>query len=171
VDGGAERERDDFDDWSSKFTEFYPEGSRLSLEFRASRMLVMASRSWIYRIDNMLRNATGQSRARWQVLFTMAFAEQPVTMTEICRRIRVQWPTMVRVIEGMERDGLLARKGNPADRRSKLMHLTPRGTALVTQIQPILDRERAYLLSELTDEELQTCTRLLEKVFEASIAR
>jgi MarR family transcriptional regulator for hemolysin len=171
VDGAGEEERDDFDEWSSNFADFYPDKSRLNLEFRTSRLLVMASRSWVYRIDNKLRGATGQSRARWQVLFTMAFAEQPVTMTAICKRVRVQWPTMVRVVEGMERDGLLAREGNPADRRSKLLHLTPRGTALIREIQPILDHERAQLLAGLNDEELAMCARLLEKIFEAAIAR
>ena len=171
VDAGAERDRDDFDDWSSNFGDFYPEGSRLNLEFRTSRMLVMASRRWIYSIDDKLRNASGQSRARWQVLFSMAFAEQPVTMTEVCRRVWVQWPTMVRVIEGMERDGLLEREGNPADRRSKLMRLTPRGMELVGQIQPILDEERAKLLAGLSQDELKTCERLLQTIFEAAIAR
>lgn len=168
---GELADRDDFDDWSSHFSEFYPEGSRLELEFRASRLLVLASRSWIYRIDDMLRGETGQTRARWQVLFAMAFGDLPVTMTEICKRMRVQWPTIVRVVEGMERDGLIVRQDNPTDRRSKLLHLTERGRALVAQIQPILDRQRAKLLAELSEDELKLYANLLERTFEAAISR
>lgn len=165
----AEAARDDFDDWNSRYAKFYPESSRLDLEFRASRLLVMASRSWTYRIDNLLRAETGQTRARWQVLFTMEFAEQPVTMSEIAARLKVQWPTMARVVEGMERDGLLERQDNPADGRSKLLHLTPSGTALIEQIQPILDRERAQLLAGLSEDDLKICAGLLHRIFEAAL--
>lgn len=166
-----EEERDDFEEWTSLYAEFYLPGSRVDLEFRASRLLVMAARSWVYRTDNLLRAETGQTRARWQILFTMAFAEQPVTMSEVAARLKVQWPTMARVVEGMERDGLLKRQNNPADGRSKLLHLTPNGTALIEQIQPILDRERAHLLIRLSEDDLKTCADLLQRIFEAAIRR
>ncbi len=160
---------DDFDAWSGHYHEYYPVGSRLDQEFRTSRLLVLAARSWMYRIDNLLRMETGQTRARWQVLFAIAFAEQPATMTDIAHRARVQWPTLVRVVEGMERDGLIAREDNPTDKRSKLLHLTPAGHKVVTHIQPTLDRERATLLSALSDEELSHCAAMLQKIFEAAI--
>ncbi len=161
--------RDDFDAWSDHYNQYYPSGSRLDQEFRTSRLLVLAARSWMYRIDNLLRQETGQSRARWQLLFAIAFAEQPATMTDIGHRARVQWPTLVRVVEGMERDGLITREDNPADKRSKLLRLTPAGNDVVARIQPTLDRERAALLSSLSDEELTHCTAMLQKVFEAAI--
>ncbi len=160
---------DDFDAWSDHYNEYYPEGSRLDQEFRTSRLLVLAARSWMYRIDNLLRQETGQSRARWQVLFAIAFAEQPATMSDIAHRARVQWPTLVRVVEGMERDGLIARQDNPADKRSKLLRLTPAGDGVVAHIQPTLDRERTALLSGLSDEDLPRCAAMLQKIFEAAI--
>lgn len=163
-------EHDDFDEWNSHYSDFYPRGTRLDDEFRTSRLLVMAGRSWTYRIDSLLRMETGQSRARWQILFTIAFAEQPVTMTAISRRVRVQWPTIVRVVEGMERDGLIEREDNPADGRSKLLRLTPEGEKVVARIQPTLDRERAALLAGLSDKELKVCTRMLKMIYEAAIA-
>jgi MarR family transcriptional regulator for hemolysin len=162
-------ERDDFDDWNVNYGDFYPIGQRLDDEFRTSRLLVFASRSWSYRIDNILRQETGQTRARWQVLFTIGFAEQPATMTDICRRVRVQWPTMVRVVEGMERDGLIVREDNPADGRSRLLRLTPEGERVTAKIQPTLDRERAQLLAGLSDQELKLCSKMLQKIFEAAI--
>ncbi|KPL66770.1 hypothetical protein SZ64_00820 [Erythrobacter sp. SG61-1L] len=160
---------DDFDAWSDHYNEYYPVGSRLDLEFRTSRLLVLAARNWMYRIDNLLRQETGQSRARWQVLFAIAFAEQPATMSDIAHRARVQWPTLVRVVESMERDGLITRENNPADKRSKLLRLTKAGDDVVAHIQPTLDRERTALLSGLSDEDLPRCTAMLQKIFEAAI--
>lgn len=163
------RDHDDFDEWTDSYQDFYPVGQRLDQEFRTSRLLVLASRSWTYRIDNLLRNETGQTRARWQVLFTLAFTEHPSTMTDICHRVRVQWPTMVRVVEGMERDGLIVKADNPGDRRSKLLRLTDEGRRVIARIQPTLDRERAALLAEFNDEELAVCEKMLRRIFEAAI--
>ena len=165
----APRDSDDFDEWSAHFEDFYPPNTRLSLEFRLSRMLVLAGRSWVNRIDNLLRVETGQTRARWQALFALGFAEQPATMSELSKRLRVQWPTLVRVIDGMEQDGLVRREDNPDDGRSKLVYVTPKGEKIMAKIQPILDRERAKALSRFSDAELKTCAALLERIFEGVI--
>lgn len=165
----SDEDFDDFDRWNANYHAYYPAGARLDQEFRTSRLLVFASRSWTNRIDNLLRLETGQSRARWQLLFTIAFAEQPTTMTDVCRRARVQWPTMVRVVQDMEREGLIEREDNPADGRSKLLRLTPAGDQMIAKIQPTLDRERTALLAGLSDDELQLCEKMLRTVFEAAI--
>jgi MarR family transcriptional regulator for hemolysin len=167
--GEASGASDYFDVWTTRYHEYYPEKSRLDLEYRTSRMLVLAGRSWVNRIDHILRAETGQTRARWQVLFALAFAEQPVTLSEICRRVRVQWPTMVRVLEGMVADGLILREDNPGDGRSKLAQLTPRGVEVMTQIQPILDRERSRILARLSVDELKLAAELLNRIFEDAV--
>lgn len=158
---------DDFDEWSSFYHLFYPEGSRSDAEFRTSRLLVLAGRAWVHRIDSMLVRETGQSRARWQVLFSLAFAPQPATLTDIGRRAHLQWPSLVKLVDSMEREGLLERSSNPADGRSKLVSLTPEGEALVRKIQPAKDRERAAIFKDLTDEELRQTANVLKKVFES----
>jgi MarR family transcriptional regulator for hemolysin len=164
-----EREVDYLDQWSTHYHDFYPDGSRLDREFRLSRILVLAGRSWVNRIDNILRVETGQTRARWQALFALGFAEQPATMSELSKRVRVQWPTLVRVIDGMERDGLIRREANPADGRSWLVYLTDHGVEVMHRIQPTLDQERARILAGLNDKELEACTELLTRIFEDMI--
>ncbi len=169
VSGACDSKDDYFDQWITFYNDLYPKGSRLDREFRLTRMLILAGRSWVNRIDNTLRIETGQSRARWQVLFTLGFAEQPVTMTELCKRERVQWPAMVRVIEAMAREGLVRRKDNPLDGRSKLVYLTEKGRKMMNRIQPVLDRERAMILSRLTFDELKACYGMLERIFEDAL--
>jgi len=155
----------EFASWAEHYDDFYPAGSRLDREYRLSRLLVMSGRSWITHIDNRLRAATGQSRARWQALFTIAFGPQPATLTDIGQRQFVQWPTLVRVIDGLVADGLVTRVENPRDGRSKLVSLTPAGRAMVEKIQPILDEERATVLADLDEEELEQCAELLHRIF------
>ena len=49
----------DFDDWADSYGDFYPDGTRLDREYRLSRLMVMAGRSWMTHIDNRLRAETG----------------------------------------------------------------------------------------------------------------
>jgi MarR family transcriptional regulator for hemolysin len=155
----------DFEYWADHYNDFYPEGGRLDREYRLSRLLVMSGRSWITHIDKRLRDATGQSRVRWQTLFTIAFGPQPVTLTDVGQRLFVQWPTLVRVIEGLVEDDLIKRIDNPRDGRSKLVSLTPKGLAIVETIQPILDEERRAVLADLDDKELELCADMLHRIF------
>ncbi|MBB5984376.1 MarR family winged helix-turn-helix transcriptional regulator [Sphingobium lignivorans] len=170
TDSEARATISDFDDWACFYNDFYPVGERLDREYRLSRLLVMAGRSWVTHIDNRLRAETGQSRARWQALFTIAFGPQPVTLTDLGQRLLVQWPTLVRVVEGLAADGLIERRDNPRDGRSKLVTLTPAGLAVVHKIQPILDSERRAMLADLSDRELEQCAQTLRQIF-ARVAR
>ena len=166
---GEVRTGDYFDQWVTRYDRFYPASSRLDREFRLSRMLVLAGRSWTYRIDNILRAETGQSRGRWQTLFALGFAGQPATMTELTDRLRVRWPTLVRVLGGLERDGLVRREDNPADGRSRLVYLTRAGRNVMRKVQPILDRERSQIMARLSDRQLEQCAGLLQRIFEEVI--
>jgi len=150
------------DSWAVYYNDYFPANTRIDLEYRLSRMLVLAGRTWGTRIDNVARAETGQSRARWQTLFVIAFGEQPVTMTDIGVRLNVQWPTLVRVLDGLEKDGLINRIDNPRDGRSRLVSITDEGMRLVREIKPILDRERAQLLEGLSDEDLMRTGAILQ---------
>jgi len=164
--GGRGSHVGDFDDWAHFYHDFYQEGDRLDREYRLSRLLVMAGRSWVTHVDNRLRAVTGQSRARWQALFAIAFGPQPVTLTDLGQRLFVQWPTLVRVVEGLATDGLIDRVDNPRDGRSKLVSLTPAGLRVVHEIKPILDAERQAMLAGLDDAELAIATELLNRMFD-----
>lgn len=155
----------DLDQWALNYPDFYPIGERVDREYRLSRMLVMTGRCWTTHIDNLIRGETGQTRARWHALFAIAFGQQPVTLTDLGQRLYVQWPTLVRVVEGLAADHLITRIENPRDGRSKLVSITPEGLAIVKKIQPILDAERAAVLADLDESELEICTEMLTRIF------
>jgi MarR family transcriptional regulator for hemolysin len=73
---GPQGNAHDFEQWAVHYSDYYPVGERLDREYRLSRLLVMAGRSWTTHIDNRIRAETGQTRARWQALFAIAFGPQ-----------------------------------------------------------------------------------------------
>jgi DNA-binding MarR family transcriptional regulator len=70
----------------------------------------------------------------------------PLTPSELAQRERVQRPTITRLVARLEEMGLLARAGDPADKRSSLLSITPEGRTLLAEAR---ERKDAYLASRL----------------------
>jgi MarR family transcriptional regulator for hemolysin len=157
----------EFDRWAARFGEFYANGSRPEIEFRFSRLLILAARRWSTFIDEAIRQKTGQPRARWQTLAALAFSEGPIATIELAERMAVQWPSLIRTLDGLEGEGLVERRINPADKRSRLVTITARGLTVFREVQAVLDPTRAALLADFTDAELGAAERLLERFFGA----
>jgi MarR family transcriptional regulator for hemolysin len=155
----------DFDGWAARFGEFYADGSRSELEFRFSRLLILAARRWSTFIDEAIRRKTGQPRARWQTLAALAFSDGPIATIELAERMAVQWPSLIRTLDGLEGEGLVERRVNPADKRSRLVTITPQGLAVFREVKAVLDPTRAALLEGFCDEELRAAERLLDRFF------
>jgi MarR family transcriptional regulator for hemolysin len=155
----------EFDGWATRFGEFYPGGTRSELEFRFSRLLILAARRWSTHIDEVIRQRTGQPRSRWQTLAALAFSEGPTATIELAERMAVQWPSLIRTLNDLEGEGLIERRVNPADKRSRLVSITARGLTVFNEVKAILDPTRADLLAGFGDEELQATERLLERFF------
>lgn len=155
----------EFDGWARRFGEFYPEDSRERQEFRFSRLLIIAARRWSGYIDEAIREKTGQPRARWQTLAALAFSEGPVATIELAERMAVQWPSLIRTLDGLEADGLIERRINPADKRSRRVTITDKGLGVFREVKAVLDPTRAALLEGFSDAELNAAESLLERFF------
>jgi MarR family transcriptional regulator for hemolysin len=167
MSGAGQSEGGEFDSWATRFGEFYADGSRGELEFRFSRLLILAARRWSTFIDEAIRQKTGQPRARWQTLAALAFSEGPIATIELAERMAVQWPSLIRTLDGLEVEGLVERRVNPADKRSRLVTITDKGLGVFRDVKAVLDPTRAALLEGFSREELGAAERLLERFFAA----
>jgi DNA-binding MarR family transcriptional regulator len=69
----------------------------------------------------------------------MLFEQDGLTQAELCRRINVEQPTMANTLDRMERDGLVQRRPDPADKRRATIHLTARAADIRAAV---MDRAR-----------------------------
>nr|WP_281351842.1 MarR family transcriptional regulator [Altericroceibacterium indicum] len=125
--------------------------------------MVKGARRWLNLVDELLRDDDGQSRARWQTLAAIIFSEGPIATLDLSYRMAVQWPTLIRTLNELEKDGMIVRKVDPADRRSRLISATEQGITLFNQAQAILDPKREEVLSEFTKEELELGAKVLNR--------
>ena len=71
-------------------------------------------------------DASGLSAPRLSALSVVVFGG-PLTLGELARAEQVRPPTMTRIVTGLEKEGLVKRKGDPHDRRLTHVEATPKG--------------------------------------------
>jgi DNA-binding MarR family transcriptional regulator len=96
-----------------------------SEQWPLGRLLSAAARSVERDWDERLR-AIGLSHAA-VVAIDILIRTGPTGADTIARTARVQPQTMSRTLERMERDGLVERTPHPADRRRRIVSVTPAG--------------------------------------------
>ena len=94
----------------------------------------------------------------------------PLTPSELAQVENVKRPTATRIVARLEEQGLVERTGDPSDRRSFLVGITPAGKAL---LQRLRTRKNAYLAKRLRElepgevEALERAAGVLERLFES----
>ena len=132
--------------------EIYREGGT-TRDIRLTINLVIAARRWRSLLDEKLR-LIGQSSARMEALAAIINSPSLSSQSDIAKRLRIEGPTMTRMLDTLEADGLVERLPDRTDRRSKKLRLTTTGEAVLEQIFAIADAQRDSLIDGLADAEI-----------------
>lgn len=106
----------------------------------------------------------GTTRIQWIALYFLLQADTPMSQKELAAQMNVQDPSLARLIDRMERDGLLQRIENPMDKRVKFLNLTEVGRSKAVDLMPQGEDFSNLLLEEITDEEIEIFHRVLDKM-------
>jgi MarR family transcriptional regulator for hemolysin len=90
--------------------------------------------------------------------------EGELSQAELATKMMVEPPTLVGILDRMERDGWITRNGCPSDRRKKLIRATSAAEPVWEKIAEGGRRVRARATEGLSDEELETLKQLLGRV-------
>lgn len=112
-------------------------------------------------------DATGISYMRAKALRRLA--RGPMPMRELGAALLTDAPYITVIVDDLERRGLVERHVNPADRRSKLVRVTPAGRAVARTADEIQSAPPAPLAA-LGGEELAALERTLRRLVEESRA-
>lgn len=114
---------------------------------------------------NAMAKPAGQTEARWQVL---GVAEHgPATVAEIARIFGLARQSVQRTADALERDGLIEFEENPRHRRARLVRITPRGEAVLREIQVAQQEWADALGAKLGEQDLRLAEEVLVRVREA----
>ena len=137
----------------------YREGGT-TRDIRVTVNLVLVARRWRSLLDERLR-LIGQSSARMEALAAIINSPSLSAQVDIAKRLRIEGPTMTRMLDTLEGDGLVERLPDPADRRTKQLRLTAAGEKVLEDVFAIADELRDRLLDGVAPERLDQLNELL----------
>lgn len=85
----------------------------------------------------------------------------PVPIGRLSRLEGVSAPTMTRIVDRLEQQGLVARRIDPADRRAAVVAMTPDGTSALVRLRHERTAFLADRLAGLDDKEIAALTAAL----------
>lgn len=106
----------------------------------------------------------GSTRIQWIALYFLNKADKSMSQKELAGLMNIQDPSLARLVDRMERDGLIMRVGNSEDKRIKFLELTEKGRCKIEALMPEGEQFNELLLEGISDEELECFNHVVEKM-------
>ncbi|WP_282779562.1 MULTISPECIES: MarR family transcriptional regulator [unclassified Nocardia] len=104
----------------------------------------------------------------WGYAVLLGLGEDPVyTQSALAKRINADKTRIIAVLDELQRRGLITRTPDPADRRARLLSLTPEGRTLRDRTQREIQAQEEHLLSLLTPADRKAFLRALQRLSDA----
>ncbi|MGH6981866.1 MAG: MarR family winged helix-turn-helix transcriptional regulator [Stellaceae bacterium] len=105
----------------------------------------------------------GLTSVQFAALYAVRDAGE-IDATRLAEQIAFDRATIGDVLDRLEAKGWIARAGSRADRRIKLIRLTPKGAALLKRVEPAVARVQARLTASLSPTEQERFRALLSRI-------
>ena len=105
----------------------------------------------------------GGSRPMWLVLLSLK-SRPTANQRELAAAVGIQDATLTHHLNGMEAEGLLTRRRDPANRRVHLVELTEAGDAAFRRLRTVAQHHDTRLRTGFSDADLDTLRGLLARL-------
>lgn len=146
---------------ATDFESEYPRSNRHATELHINIGVTWETVSPIF--VRLLR-CYGLSPSGFNVLEILRGAAEPLPPSIITDHMLITRGTMTKVLDSLERAGLVRRTSHPHDRRMLLVEITGEGRRCMNELLPRLHRLEVGWFDVLTPDEQETVVRLLGKV-------
>ena len=127
------------------------------------QVLFGTARAWRTKLDQRLR-PLGLSQGKWRTLIHLSQGGNKLTQKEIAERMGIEGPTLAGLLDRLQEDGWVERRGSQNDRRCKIVHLQRRSKAVLEKIFNTAHELRHELVEDVPQDELKTCIRVLDQI-------
>ncbi|HEV7307754.1 MarR family transcriptional regulator [Ensifer sp.] len=105
----------------------------------------------------------GLTLSRARALFALT-RKDGLNQRELADELDIETPTLVRLLDGMEKQGFIERRVEVSDRRAKQIHMTDLGRAVADDILRLADEIRAEVLQGVDRAELAVTLRVVRSL-------
>lgn len=121
------------------------------------------SRGWRAEMDRRLSDL-GLSQARWLVLIYLSRFTHAPTQRELARQVGVEGPTLARLLDALEEQGLVSRQTVAGDRRAKQLVLNAKAKPLIAKIDAISAALCSELFADIDPKEVERCQQIHQMI-------
>src|SRR5260370_6314463 len=118
--------------------------SEANIHAEIGLLITRIGRLWRREADQALA-AHGLSEATAIPLVVLLRRGKCVRQCVLADEVGIEGPSLVRLIDLLQAEGLVERREDPTDRRAKMLHLTALGEIRAEELNRILRRGLAYL--------------------------
>jgi MarR family transcriptional regulator for hemolysin len=122
----------------------------------------------VARLSRRLRQAVdaemrliGLTEATWRPLIYLRSLGDGVRQKELATAMSIEGPSLVRLLDSLERRGFIERREDESDRRARGIHLTRAGRDLAVRAARIGNTLQSRLLAAVPAAELDICEKVL----------
>lgn len=113
---------------------------------------------------------TGLTLSRARVLFTL-LRRNGLNQRELAEELGIETPTIVRLLDGMEKQDFVERRLEATDRRTKRIHLTAHGRQSAEEIEEVARKIRVEVLEGIDPEEKRVTLKVVNTVIDNILQR
>jgi MarR family transcriptional regulator for hemolysin len=114
-------------------------------------------------VDIEVRKQFDLSGGQWKVIIALSI-QNGLSQKDLAERIFLDGTTLVPIIDGMEKKGLVERKTDPKDRRNNNVFLTSKSESFVDPIIEIFFRMRKIVFKNISESDLELTKNTLKKI-------
>ena len=137
--------------------------SQAQIHAEIGRLIARLGRIWRRESDQALSDH-GLSDATAIPLLVLSRQGDHVRQGVLADELGIEGPSLVRLIDLLQVEGLVERREDPTDRRAKTLHLTKAGKAKVEETNRVLRRVRASLLKDIDAADLSITFETLRRI-------
>lgn len=106
---------------------------------------------------------SGLTRSQWQVLAYLA-QNEGIHQSGLAELLEIEPITLGRLVDRLQRQGLIERQPHPSDRRVWLLHLTPAARPMLLELRRLGDITRAEAMAGVASADAEMLVRALQKL-------
>ncbi len=126
-------------------------------------MLKTSAKAWEKAADIELRERFGLTGSKWKIIAVLSIKEG-ITQKHIADMLFVEAPTLVSVIDKMEKDGYVKRESDSNDRRNNLIFMTKKSKDIVDPIIESILEIRNMGLNKISKKDMEAAKKVLAQI-------
>lgn len=126
------------------------------------------TRRWRKLLDERLKDL-GVTQARWSTMVYLQRGGEGLTQRELAHLMAIENPTLVRLLDSLEEQGLIERRPCKRDRRARRLYLTSAGERFMSDLNERGDILRDEMLAGIEDRDLEVALGVFHKVMENAV--